>query len=138
MPSVHLGISVKGASNNINYVSGGMDGAWRLNNSALQTKQAALDVCADVLHRSANDYATTTTTRTNEPVNRWARMRNILTSDYAAVLGGFTVTDLESASSTVTVDGTTFTYGNPELFCDAVLRMSGNLDARAALHRVKG
>ena len=51
-------------------------------------------------------------------------------------LGNFTCSDPSSGDATVTVDSTDFTYGNPEPFCNAVLQVSGNGDARAALHKL--
>ena len=133
MPTVHLGTAIKGA-NNPNYItSPSGDGQWQVNNTALQSAASALNVAADVFHRNASDYATTTTTRTRLPLNQWARFRNILTSEFGASLGNFTVTSPNAGNSTVTIDGTAWAVANPKPFVDAILQMSGNLDARAAL-----
>ena len=133
MPQIHLGVA--SGTNRINYVTGRVGGTWQLNNSAFQTKQAALDVCAEVLHRHSNDYKTTTTSHTYAAAdrNKFARARDTLVNTYAAVLGGFSVTDPSSAPSTVNVDSTTWTYLAPWPFVMAVLEMGEHLDARAAL-----
>lgn len=113
-------------------------GTWQVNNSAFQSSASALDACADIAHAYANDYSNSTTKISNKnPLNRPARWRDILETDYGASLGNFAISAL-SATTTVTVDGTDYSMGNFEPVVNGILQMANQDAARAALHRVEG